>query len=174
MSPRLLGLALAAVIAAAALPAEAGAAKRRFPPGHTIYASHDLWATIDVCDSAAHPHTVGVRGSMPGSGIAREQMFMSFALEYRDANGAWVALGAHAASGFVAVGASVYQARQAGTNFALTVAPGMVYLVRGVVHYEWRRGGHVVRHASKVTDAGHVARSGSDPPGYSAAVCELS
>ena len=29
-----------------------------------------LWATINVCDTAAHPNTIGIRGSMPGTGDA--------------------------------------------------------------------------------------------------------
>jgi hypothetical protein len=47
-------------------------------------------------------------------------------------------------------------------------------IVRGVVTFEWRRRGHVVRHAQKQTTAGHQSVANADPRGYSAAACELS
>jgi hypothetical protein len=161
----------AAACAGAALFALTAAAS---PHGHTIYQSRHLWATIDVCGPRDQPHTVGVRGSMPGSGLANELMFMRFALQYRDAAGAWLNIGASADSGFLAVGQSTFKARQSGRNFMLDVAPGSHYIVRGVVTFEWRRRGHVVRNAQKETTAGHQALAGADPPGYSAAACELS
>jgi hypothetical protein len=141
--------------------------------GHTVYQSRDLWATIDVCSPGNQPHTVGVRGSMPGSGLANESMYMRFQLQYRNAAGLWVDIGASADSGFLAVGASTFKARQSGRNFVLDVQAGSRYVVRGVVTFEWRRRGHVVRNAQKGTTASHQSPSGADPPGYSAAACEL-
>lgn len=140
--------------------------------GHTIYQSPDLWASIDVC-SAGQPHTVGVRGSMPGSGIANELMFMRFQLQYLNSNGLWVDIGSSADSGFLGVGPSNFKRRQAGRNFTIQLQPGSRYIVRGVVTFEWRRRGHVVRNAQKATTGGHQAIAGANPPGYSAAVCEL-
>lgn len=142
--------------------------------GHTIFQSRHLWATIDVCGPRSHTHVVGVRGSMPGSGLANESMYMRFALQYRNAAGVWVDVGAGADSGFLAVGPSTFKARQSGRNFVLDVQAGSHYVVRGVVTFEWRRRGHVVRNARKATTAGHQAIAGADPPGYSAAACELS
>jgi hypothetical protein len=142
--------------------------------GHTIYQSPDLWATLDICSPGDQPHTVGVRGSMPGSGLASESMFMSFKLQYRNAGGVWVDVGASADSGFLAVGQSTFKARQTGRSFMLDVQAGSQYTVRGVVTFEWRRHGHVVRNAQKATTAGHQALADADPPGYSAAACALS
>jgi hypothetical protein len=163
--------AVATVLAATPPAAVATPAKS---PGHTVYQSRRLWATIDICNTAAHPHTVGVRASMPGSGIAREQMLMRVEIQYRDASGAWRDLGAASDSGFFGVGSSSFKARQSGRSFQLTVAPGGSVIVRGVVTFEWRRRGHVVRHAQKQTTAGHGAVADADPPSYSAAACELS
>lgn len=165
---------LLAVAATLAVASQAAVAAPTKASGHTIYQSRHLWATIDVCNTPAHAHTVGVRASMPGSGIAREQMFMRFQVQYRDAGGAWRNLGAAADSGFVRVGSSSFKARQGGRNFQLDVAPGSSVIVRGVVTFEWRRRGHVVRHAQKQTTAGHRSSANADPPGYSAAACELS
>lgn len=168
---------ICALALAASTAANAGAAgnPHGYTPanGHTIYQSPQLWATIDVCDGAQHPHTVGVRGSMPGSGRADELMYMRFQLQYRDSAGAWFDVGPAADSGFVAVGASSYRVRQAGRDFVLAVPAGRSFVVRGVVTFEWRRRGHVVRNAHKSTVGGHRALAGSDPPGFSAAVCTL-
>ena len=142
--------------------------------GHTIYQSRHLWATIDVCSPGDQPHTVGVRGSMPGSGLANESMYMRFQLQYRAPGGGWANVGAKADSGFLSVGPSTFKARQSGRNFMLGVAAGSHVVVRGSVTFEWRRRGHVVRHAHKETTAGHQSLAGADPPGYSAAACELS
>ncbi|GAC1486738.1 MAG: hypothetical protein NVS1B9_05860 [Solirubrobacteraceae bacterium] len=141
--------------------------------GHTIFQSPQLWSTVDVCNTKDHPLTIGVRGSMPGSGIAQERMFMRFQVQYRNAQGLWAYLGSTADSGFIAVGAGNYKARQAGRNFVLSPKMGSAYLLRGVVAFEWRRAGRVVRRARKGTTAGHHSAAGADPRGYSRATCQL-
>ena len=47
--------------------------------------SPQLWATIDVCNPSDQPNTVGVRGSMPGDDHSKDQMYMSFRLQYMNA-----------------------------------------------------------------------------------------
>jgi hypothetical protein len=174
--------AVAAALASVGLPPTAVAASAphsghapRAPSshGHTIYQSRHLWATVDLCDTSTHPHMVGVRGSMPGSGLTGEWMYMRFRLQYKDAAGAWRDVGVAADSGFIDVGSSTFKARQAGRNFTVDAAAGDHYIVRGVVTFEWRREGHVVRNAQKETTTGHRVATGADPPGYSAAACEL-
>jgi hypothetical protein len=169
-----LALAVAAVTSVAAPAARGHRGAPRSVHGHTIFQSPELWATIDVCNSPAFPHVVGVRGSIPGSGLPNELMYMRFQLQYTPAFGVWVDVGPGADSGFLAVGSSTYKARQAGRNFTLNAQAGSRYVVRGVVTFEWRRRGHVVRNAQKQTTAGHVVLAGADPPGYSAAACALS
>jgi hypothetical protein len=166
--------ACAAAVALALTASAVANGAPRPPSGHTIYQSPLLWATVDVCNTPGHPHTVGLRGSIPGSGLATEAMYMRFQLQYSPAFGVWVGLGAGSDSGFVAVGSSTFKARQAGRNFTLDVPASSHYVVRGVVTFEWRRRGHVVRNAQKQTTAGHPSLAGADPAGYSAAACELS
>jgi len=48
--------------------------------------SHELWATIDVCNPADQRNTVGIRGSMPGDGQSHDRMYMSFRLQYMNAS----------------------------------------------------------------------------------------
>ncbi len=160
----------AALLLALALPA-LGAPS--IASAASIKRSPVLWSTVDVCNTSRHPLTVGVRGSMPGSGVAKERMFMRFRLQYRNPAGAWSYVGAQADSGYVPVGAATFPARQSGHSFQIAPRSGTTYVLRGVVSFEWRRGSRVVRHAQKATSAGRRTGPGSDPNGYSAAACTL-
>jgi hypothetical protein len=125
------------------------------------------WATVNVCDSAAHPNAIGIRGSMPRAGARGVRTLMRFGVQYETASGAWRALGTP--SGWVRP-----RAGQAGRTFQLTAPPaGRPYVVRGIAAFEWRRGDRVLRHARRVTTAGHGATMGADPPGLSAATCRI-
>jgi hypothetical protein len=163
--------AFAIALGALAVLAPVAAAKQ----GRSIYGSPLLWATVNVCDTPEHPDTIGVRASIPGSGIPAEGMYLRFQVQYYDASeGAWHNLVTGGDSGWVAVGSARYQARQAGRSFRFQ-APGgdSTETLRGAVTFEWRRGDRVVRRARKRTTAGHRDARGGDPSGYSAAVCEL-
>jgi len=46
-------------------------------------------------------------------------------------------------------------------------------MLRGNVTFEWRRGSRVVYQAQKYTEAGHADAAQADPPGFSAAACEI-
>ena len=134
--------------------------------------SSAIWATVDVCNTPAHPHTIGIRGSMPGTGDRHESMFMAFAIEYRGRHGLWHALGG-GSSGFVALGNAASRLRQAGRDFTIATKKAHTYLLRGVVTFEWRLRGRVVASAVRATTAGHHAGAGADPAGYSASVCSI-
>jgi hypothetical protein len=164
---RALAIALAALVALA--PA-AGAKK-----GRTIYGSPLLWATVNLCDTSGHPDTIGVRASIPGSGTRSERMYMRFQVQYyAAAQGAWHNLPSGGDSGWLAVGSARYTARQAGRSFRFQAPTGnQTEVLRGAVSFEWRVGDRVVRRARKHTTAGHRGEAGGDPPGYSAATCEL-
>jgi hypothetical protein len=137
---------------------------------------HDkrLWATINVCDTVGHPDSIGIRGSMPGDGDKTEVMFMRFGVELFDtADARWRNLDG-ADSGFVEVG-SARKARQSGNTFTITPPrPGSApYLLRGVVSFEWREAGKVVRHTRRSTAAAHPNTAGSDPVGFTSATCTI-
>jgi hypothetical protein len=139
------------------------------PAGSTF-----LWATVDVCESTSISDVVGVRGSMPGTGKAREEMFMRFRLQYKSANGAWRYVGPAADSGLVTAGSALYVRRQVGQDFHLATSTAAGTLLRGVVTFEWRQGADIVRRALRYTSAGHRPGAGAIPPGYSAAQCTIS
>ena len=164
---RPLAIALTALVALA----PAAVAKK----GRSIYGSPLLWATVNLCDTAEHPDTIGVRASIPGSGIRGEKMYMRFQVQYyAAAEGEWHNLLSGGDSGWVPVGPATYRARQSGRSFRFQAPSGdATEVLRGAVSFEWRRGERVVRRARKRTTAGHHADAGGDPPGYSAATCEL-
>jgi hypothetical protein len=160
------------VIALLMAVAPAGASARR---ADSIFHNKRLWATVNVCDTVGHPDSIGIRGSMPGSGDKAEVMFMRFQVQVFDEGDArWHNL-AGADSGFVEVGSARYKTRQSGNTFTITPprAGSAPYLLRGVVTFEWREDGEVVRRARKSTTVAHPNTAGSDPAGFTAATCSI-
>jgi hypothetical protein len=173
------GVAALAVLAAPSAlatraPAKAGKPSRASKPSkleRALLHSHELWATIDVCDPADQPDTVGIRGSMPGDEHAGDKMYMSFRLQYMSSSQQWVNLAGGASSGFAAVGSGA-AARQGGTSFELKPAASEATVtLRGVVDFEWRRGKTIVAAGTAPTSAGHKSLAGADPADFSAATC---
>ena len=173
-----LAAALVSALAAALVPAPALArstsakAPSTSPSARALLQSHELWATIDVCDPADQPNTVGIRGSMPGDGHARDKMYMSFRLQYLNtATLQWVDLINGATPSFMAVGGGA-ATRQGGSSFQLLpVAGAPAITLRGVVDYEWQRGKTTVQTATRLTTAGHMGLAGADPANFSASSC---
>lgn len=134
-----------------------------------------LWATINVCDTSARPDTIGLRASMPGSGSAADEMFMRFTVQYfSPADGAWRSIAYGGDSGFVGVGSGRQKTREAGRFFVFAPLSRRGGLqLRGLVRFEWRRGGVVTQRLRRVTTPKHVSAAGADPPGYSAAICVI-
>ena len=78
------GALLAVALSAMAPSATAAQAHGTATPRHSLLRSRELWATIDVCNPAKEPDTVGIRGSMPNDGHEKDAMYMRFQLEYMD------------------------------------------------------------------------------------------
>jgi len=155
-------LGLVLVLAALTLPASAQAAAR------------DVWATVNVCDTAKHPNAIGIRASMPGAKRATVRLYMRFRIEWKDRNdGLWHNTIGFGDSGFVNIGRPKDGGRrQAGYVFPLQ-KPAKPLRLRGKVDFEWRIGKKVVRRERVRTAKGHRSGAGSDPKGYSAATCLL-
>jgi hypothetical protein len=131
-----------------------------------------LWSTIDVCNPADQPDTVGIRGSMPADHQAHDTMYMRFRLQYLNpSTEAWTDLMKSSAASYVAVGTGA-DPRQAGRSFQLSPAAGQpAFTLRGVVSFQWRRGKTVLAQVSHSTTAGRDSLAGADPSGFSAATC---
>jgi hypothetical protein len=163
----------AGAIASAGALATPGSAHAGTPTPQVLLRSRELWATIDVCNSPKQPNTVGIRGSMPGDGKPADKLYMSFALEYRDAVNQWAPLPS-SNSGWVLVGAGSSASRQSGWSFTLKPPhPRGKFVLRGMVGFRWMRAGHPFAHATLATTGGRRALVGAEPAGYSAAKCAL-
>jgi hypothetical protein len=151
---------LAALLCAltAAAPAHAGA--------------KNLWATVNVCDTAKQPNKMGVRARMPGNG-RRGKMYMRFTAQFRDEDG-WKRVEGKGRSPWLFAGRSIYRYRESGFTFSFGApAAGRTYLMRGVVDFQWRnRDDEIVTRARRVTEGGHPTR-GADPKRFSAARCRV-
>jgi hypothetical protein len=162
---------LSALAPSAFASASASPTSHTTPAERKLLQSHELWATIDVCDPPDEPDTVGIRGSMPGDGQSDQKLYMSFRLQYLNASKQWVDLASGASSGFVGVGGAM-TARQGGTSFELKPVAGQAAVtLRGVVDFEWRHGKTVVLSAARTTAAGHRSLAGANPANFSAATC---
>jgi hypothetical protein len=144
-------------------------------PTAAVARNRALWATINVCDTIAHPDTIGIRGSMPGTGNAQQQMFMRFRVQFFQASTQrWHNIPKGGDSNFRAVGPANVKARQSGWRFVFAPPAGGSWQMRGTVTYEWRTGDRVDRRERQLTTAGHRSVAGSDPAGYSADTCVIS
>jgi hypothetical protein len=156
------GFACAAALAVSLLATSAASAQQDSEPA--------LWATVNVCDTEAQPDTIGIRGSMPGTGNRADRMYMRFTVQYQASDGTWRELSSGGVSRWESVGRGTWETRQSGYSFQVRPPEGSVRL-RGLVRFQWRRRGRVVRREVRATEAGHRSTAGADPRGYSRAVC---
>ena len=163
--------AAAAIAAATAVSTAAGAP-----------APKRLWATVNICDTFAHPNQMGVRASMPGN-HTRERMWMRFHAQfYKPKTREWFDVKGNGVSPWQYVGRARVKSRQAGYTFSFAPpAAGHAFVLRGVVDFQWRkkkrtRSGKrrtvVVRTLHANTKGEHPS-DGADPPGYSSGTCEI-
>src|SRR4051794_3901632 len=131
------------------------------------------WATVNVCDTAQFPDTIGIRGSMPRSGSAKDDLFMRIQVQYFDPVAiGWRFVGASADSGFLDLGAGKAKRREGGQNFTIK-AHKLASVLRGYVPFEWRRDGDVVRRQRRLTKPAPPATPGAAPASFSAGTCTI-
>jgi hypothetical protein len=128
------------------------------------------WATVNVCDTAKQPDTIGIRASMPGTpkGV---RLSMRFRVQYKVDQNTWADV-ADADSGWRALGVAKGVPAESGWSFSFT-KPAKPVTLRGVVRFRWRKGDQLPRTAEVATEAGHRSSAGADPVGYSAATCAI-
>jgi hypothetical protein len=143
------------------------------PAAAAAQGSRDLWATVNVCDTAAKPNTLGVRGSMPGL-KRKATLRMRFRVQYLAPDGRWLIVRRNADSRWQNVGARRRGRVESGWSFTFAPPKSGAIVLRGVVYFQWRRAGKVVRRAREITEGGHVSTLGADPPGFSAGTCRIS
>jgi len=145
----------------------------------------ELWATVNICDTARDPDSMGVRASMPGNGTD-QRMWMRFTAEYWSrARQAWTAVSGSGISPWVYAGSAESARRQAGWTFAFSAPPeGVTFTMRAHVEFEWRAKQlpaakrtskrsrrKVVRSVIRSTETGIEGVDGGDPADTSKAAC---
>jgi hypothetical protein len=144
------------------------------PAGAAAQRSSDVWATVNVCDTVAAPNTMGVRASMPGL-KRKATLRMRFRVQYLAADGRWLAIPRNADSKWQTAGRQRGGHLEYGWSFNFPQPKaGRDDVLRGVVYFQWRQSGKVVRRARRITEAGHTSTIGADPPGFSAGTCRIS
>jgi hypothetical protein len=169
-------------------------------PSYGIAAASDtpeLWATVNICDTARAPDSMGVRASMPGNSRSR-RMYMRFTAQYWSRSRQdWAPVAGSGVSPWVFAGSARYERRQAGWTFEFAPPPpGVTFTMRAIVEFEWRasrervarrgrskrkrsfdlRGpsasrAKVVRSVTRTTETGIAGVHGGDPEGTSKAMC---
>jgi hypothetical protein len=136
-------------------------------------ATKNLWATVNVCDTPAHPDDVGIAARMPGNGTT-QRMYMRFYVQYFDGE-KWKFVKSGGTSPWVHAGSAKYTWAGLGWTFSFDPPPtGVSYTMRGFVRYEWRRGKtKVVKRTHRYTTAGHPGTKGADPKNYSERKCKM-
>jgi hypothetical protein len=139
-------------------------------PSAALARDPDAWATVNVCDTAKQPDTIGIRASMAGTpkGV---RLSMRFRVQYQAADGTWADV-ENADSGWRVLGTAKGTGADSGWSFSFT-RPSKAVTLRGVVRFRWRKGDALPRTAEVVTEGGRRSSAGADPASYSAANCEL-
>jgi hypothetical protein len=118
------------------------------------------WATINVCDPAGQPGSVGVRASIPNRRDGAQ--WIRIRIQFFDGtSGAWRVVRSGGDGGFTKLsdgGGRVF----GGTTFTFTPPKaGTQIKLRGLVDVEWRSGRRVLSRTQITTHGNH--RSGVDP-----------
>ncbi len=127
-----------------------------------------MWATVNICNTRRHPHTLGIRGQLPGLGFPA-RLYMSIQVNY------WVKAkrkfvpDSHAKHS-LSLGTQSSGRHQAG--FTWQFAPPA--FLSGTVTFEWRLGHKVIGHTTRRTAHGIKNVDEGDPRGYSTATCRIS
>jgi hypothetical protein len=159
----------------------------------TASATPQLWATVNICDTAKAPNAMGVRAGMPGN-ASGQRMYMRFRAEYWSRSRQdWAPVAGSGSSPWVYAGPARYRQRQAGWTFEFAPPPeGVTFTMRALVEFQWRRHGsrrrlkrvrrfdlrdrrafpsRVVRSVTRATETGIEGVDGGDPAGTSKAMC---
>jgi len=166
------GALLVLVLAVAATPA-LGAASGPTPNQiksavHNAERSKRLWATINVCDTRKHPHTIGIRSEAPALGF-QATISISIAVDFYSKTDKRFEPDPNATK-MIKVGPVTHGIHQRGVTFRFAPHTGRL---RGTATFSWMRHGKVLGSTKRVTTASHHDADFGDPSGFSAATCMI-
>jgi hypothetical protein len=158
-----------AVVATPALGAADGPTPNQIKSAvHSAERSKRLWATINVCDTRKHPHTIGIRGEAPALGFSAT-ISISIGVDfYSKADKRFKP--DPSASKMIKVGPVSHGIHQRGVTFKFGPHAGRL---RGTATFSWTRNGKVLGRTKRVTTASHHDADFGDPSGFSAATCMI-
>lgn len=129
--------------------------------------SKHLWTTINICNTARYPLTLGIRGQMPALGF-RASLYMDVrALYWSDSR--FIAV--PTAATLIDLGPQTTGLRQGGVSFGF--APGAGKLSAAIT-FIWKRDGKVLAQTSRPATQGHPDADYGSPAHHSSARCDIS
>lgn len=137
-----------------------------------------LWATVNRCDTAESPNTIGIRASMPGTKY-RSRLYMRFRVQFWSAT-RQTFVDADSTTRWLRVGDGRAAATQSGFNFRFDDPPeGEQFVLRGVVQYRYtarrKRKGRkrwvIVKQYERLTRSGQRGVQAAEPAGASYDMC---
>jgi hypothetical protein len=133
-----------------------------------------LWATVNVCNSASAPRSVGFRASIPGD-TSQARTYVRFTAQWLDPRTrSWAPVEGVPTSPWLGAGSAGQLAGQVGWTFEFEQpAAGAAFQVRGLAELQWRRGASLVRSQTLVTSGGRAGVDEGAPPATSLASCSL-
>jgi hypothetical protein len=166
------GALLVLVLAVAATPA-LGAASGPTPNQiksavHNAERSKRLWATINVCDTRKHPHTIGIRSEAPALGF-QATISISIAVDFYSKTDRRFEPDPNATK-MIKVGPVTHGIHQRGVTFRFAPHTGRL---RGTATFSWTRHGKVLGSTKRLTTPSHHDADFGDPSGFSAATCMI-
>jgi hypothetical protein len=131
--------------------------------------SKSLWATVNICNSARYPDTIGVRGQMPSLGFPA-WLSMKIQLDYYStASRQFVPLPGGGGTHTTRLGRSSSKLQQGGATWIFN----MPVLLNATITFVWKREGKLLGETSQTTVAGHPNAQFGSPQHYSAKQCRL-
>jgi hypothetical protein len=133
---------------------------------HGAERSKHLWATINVCDTRKHPHTIGIRGEVPALGFPAT-IAISLGVDFWSKTDERFEPDPNA-SKKIKVGPVSHGIHQRGVTFRFAPHTGRL---RGTATFSWTRRGKMLGITKRLTTPRHHDADFSDPSGFSAATC---
>jgi hypothetical protein len=129
--------------------------------------SHEIWSTVNICDTKHHPNTIGIRGQMPSLSFP-SNMFMDVQVDY------WSSKHKRfepdpGVKELVSLGDPVNRIVQGGAMFKFKPSA----ILSGTVTFEWKLDGKLIASKRRATGGGHKDAEYGDPPGYSSVDCYI-
>ena len=136
----------------------------------TAERSHSLWATVNICDTKAYRHDLGIRGQMPSLGFS-SSLSMVVQVNYWSLTGRrFLPIQSKLATTRLSLGTSANGLQQDGAVFPFSAHTGRL---NATVTFTWSRDGDQLGQVTQTTTGGHPQAAFGQPPHHSSATCKF-